>query len=75
MPYYVYAIHTDKSDNRLYGKYQDSKSAEEIKKERSAGNYPGDNYFVRLIFAENDTEAEQKADSLRPHPKRKNFNN
>ena len=75
MPYYVYAIHTDKTDNRLYGKYQDSKSAEEIKKEMSAGNYPGDNYFVRLIFAENDTEAEQKADSLRPYPKRKNFNN
>jgi hypothetical protein len=75
MPYYVYAIHTDKSDNRLYGKYQDSKSAEEIKKEMGAGNYPGDNYFVRVIFAENDTEAEQKADSLRPYPKRGNFNN
>ena len=75
MPYYVYAIHTDKTDNRLYGKYQDFKSAEEMKKEMGAGNYPGDNYFVRLIFAENDTDAEQKADSLRPYPKRKNFNN
>jgi hypothetical protein len=75
MPYYVYAIHTDKTDNRLYGKYEDSESAEEMKKKMGARNYPGDNYFVRLIFAENDTKAEEKADSLRPYPKKKNFNN
>ena len=70
MPYYVYAIHTDNLNNRLYGKYRDFKSAEKMEKEMKAENYPGDNYFVRLIFAESDTEAEQKADSLRPYPKK-----
>ena len=70
MSYYVYAIHTDETSNRLYGKYDDFQKAEEVEKNMRAGNWPGDNYFVRLIRAETDTDAEAKADKLRPYPQK-----
>lgn len=68
MPYYVYAIHTDNTDNRLYGSFNNFSEAEKLEKEMRGGNYPGDNYFVRMFFAENDREAEIRANNLRPHP-------
>jgi hypothetical protein len=69
MPYYVYAIHTDDTNNRLYDAFDDFKEAEKMEKEMKAGNYPGDNYFVRMFCAENDQDAGEKADALRPVPK------
>jgi len=69
MPYYVYAIHTDFNSNRLYGKYEDFKEASGVEEDMRAGNYAGDNYFVRMIFAETDAQAEEKANLLRPADK------
>ena len=69
MRYYVYAIHKDDTDNRLYNVFESFKEAEKMEKEMKAGNYPGDNYFVRMFWAENDRDAEEKADALRPFPK------
>ncbi len=66
MPYYVYAIHTAHTNNRLYGKFDDFKEAEEMEKNMASGNYPGDNYFVRMFYAEDDNDADNKADKLRP---------
>jgi len=68
MPYYVYAIHTDETGNRLYQRFDDFLLAEKLEKEKKAGNYPGDNYFVQLIYGENDRDADMKADALRPFP-------
>lgn len=45
MPYFVFAIHTDHTNNRLYEKFDDFKEAETMEKDMAAGNYPGDNYF------------------------------
>lgn len=69
MPYYVYAIHTDETDNRLYQQVDDFRQAEKLEKEMKSGNYPGDNYFVQLIYAENNHDADMKADALRPLPR------
>ena len=69
MPYYVYAIHTDNTNNRLYGSFENFSEAEKLEKEMREGNYPGDNYFVTMLFAENDREAEIRANDLRPYPK------
>ncbi len=68
MPYYVYAIHTDQTSNRLYDLFEDREEAAKLKAEMAAGRIPSDNYFVRMFFAENDAEAEARADSLRPSP-------
>lgn len=70
MPYYVYAIHTDDTCNRLYGKFEEFKDAEKMERDMRSENYPGDNYFVRQICCENDIEAEIQADALRPFPKK-----
>jgi len=69
MPYYVYAIHTDHTNNRLYEKFDDFRTASNLEKEMKGGNFLGDNYYVIMFYAENDREAELKADALRPFPK------
>jgi hypothetical protein len=71
MTYYVFAIHTDDTNNRLYGEYPSLQAADKVERDMRAGNYPGDNYFVRMIVAETQREAEAKADALRPKPKLK----
>jgi len=63
MPYYVYDLHSDHM--RLHGKYDESKKASEVEKEMQAGCSPGDDHFIRMIFAESDVEAEEKANTLR----------
>ena len=69
MPYYVYAIHTDQTNNRLYKTFDDYVAAEKFEREMSDANFSHDNYFVRQIFANDDREAELKADALRPYPR------
>jgi len=69
MPYYVYAIHTDQTGNRLYQRFDDFRQAEKLEKEMKAGGYPDDNYFVQLICADNKGDADVKADALRPFPR------
>jgi len=39
VPYYLYAIHTDKTDNRLYQRFDDFRQGEKLEKEMKAGNY------------------------------------
>lgn len=65
MPYYVYAIHTDSTVNRLYDSFDDFKDAEALEAEMRSGNYPGDNYFVQMIYAEDDSDLKEKIDSIR----------
>ena len=71
MKYYVYAIHTDDTDNRhMPAKPFDTYSeAAAFEREMQRGRVHGDNYFVRMIPAENDAEAEAKADALRRFPR------
>ena len=63
MPYYLYDFQSDHMS--LHGKYDDCKKASEVEKEMQAGCSPGDDHFVRMFFAESDTEAEEKANTLR----------
>jgi hypothetical protein len=70
MPYFVFAIHTDNTDNRLYGQYENFVEADKEERDMRDGNVHGDNYFVRMFFAKSLEEAETKADGLRPHPKK-----
>ena len=68
--YYVYAIHLDETDNRLYGEpFEEIGAALIFEKEMERGCYLGDNYMVRMITADSDEEAARKADKLRPRPK------
>lgn len=69
MPYYVYQIRTNNRDNHLYNSFDNYAEADKLEKDMKAGNYLGDDYFVTMFFAENDREAEIKANDLRPHPK------
>jgi hypothetical protein len=62
------AIHSENTNNRLYGSFENFSDAEKLATEMRAGNYPGDNYFVRMFFAENDREAEIRANNLHPNP-------
>lgn len=65
MPYYVYAIHTDGTFNRLYNKFDDFGKAQKCEQDMASGRYAGDNYYVTMFYAENDEEANQKAEDLR----------
>jgi hypothetical protein len=65
MPYYVYAIHTDSDFNRLYKSVDDFHEAEELEREMNEGRYPGDNYVVRMIHADNDQHVIQKIQEIR----------
>jgi hypothetical protein len=69
VPYYVYAIHTDRTNNRLYKKLDDFIEANKFEREMSDYCFSHDNYFVRLIIAKDDQEAEFEADALRPYPR------
>ncbi|MBR1034591.1 hypothetical protein [Bradyrhizobium liaoningense] len=71
MPYYVYAIHTDHTNNRLYKVLDEVVAAEKLEREMSDHCFARDNYFVRSFFAKDSMEAEAKADALRPYPKLK----
>ena len=59
MPYYVYAIHTDQTSNRLYDLFEDREEAAKLKAEMAAGRIPSDNYFVRMFFAENEAQPDR----------------
>lgn len=71
MPYYVYAIHQDDTNNRHYNAkpFDNWLEAEKFERQMSDACFPRDNYIVRTIVAENDAEAEAKADAMRPFPK------
>jgi hypothetical protein len=70
MPYYVYAIHTDEqSNNRLYKIFDAFREASDFEREMSDANFPHDNYFVKMFFADDEATAAAKADAMRPFPK------
>jgi hypothetical protein len=71
MPYYVYAIHTDHTGNRLYEKFDAYDKAEKLEREMRAANFPHDNYRVDMFYAEDDEKAEAIAYGKRPHPRGK----
>ncbi|MFH1335485.1 MAG: hypothetical protein ABII96_03120 [Candidatus Zixiibacteriota bacterium] len=65
MPYYVYAIHTDSKLNHLYGSFDDYRGAEICEQEKQRDNDSEDNYFIRMIYADNQTHARQKIKQIR----------
>ncbi|NLS07167.1 hypothetical protein HGP14_28115 [Rhizobium sp. P32RR-XVIII] len=68
MRFYVYAIHTDETRNRLHDVFDNSADAEALEKHMQEKIQPGDNYFVTMFPAENVDEARAKADEMRPLP-------
>ena len=73
MPYYVYAIHQDDTKNRNYTAkpFKTYLEAEAFERQMSDHCFSHDNYVVRMIQADNDAEAEAKADAMRPFPRLK----
>ena len=71
MPYYVYAIHQDNTNNRPFKEkpFDSWLKAEAFEREMSDACSSRDNYYVTTIVADNDAEAEAKADAMRPYPK------
>ena len=67
MPYFVYAVHTDSTYNRLYHAepIDDFQQADSLERDMRAGSVPGDNYVVTTVHAENEDEAEQKIENFR----------
>jgi hypothetical protein len=68
MRYYVYAIHTDETRNRLHDVFDNKQDAAESERELQSRNLPGDNYFIRMFPAHNVGEARIRADGMRPSP-------
>ena len=70
MPYYVYRIHTNNRNNHLVKCFENYKDAQKFEEElKSVWHLEGHDYFITMFFAENDQEAEIKANDLRPYPK------
>ncbi len=65
MPYYVYAIHTDSKLNCLYGSFADYHDAEICEREKQSFGNSQDNSLVTVIYAENQTHADQKIKKIR----------
>lgn len=63
--YYVYAIHTDSKLNRRYDQFEKYQDAEQLEADMKRGCYPGDNYVVHLIYANNEPEVNEKIKSIR----------
>jgi hypothetical protein len=67
MRYYVYAIHTDETRNRLHDVFDNLDEAAAIEQELQSCGQPGDNYFIRMFPAQNVDEARNKAEEMRPN--------
>jgi hypothetical protein len=65
MPYYVYAIHTDSKSNRLYGSFAEYRGAEICERDNQRGNDSEDNFFVMMIYAQNQTHARERIKEIR----------
>jgi hypothetical protein len=65
MPYYVYAIHPDSKLICLYGSFADFQEAEICEREKQGFDNSQENSFVTLVYAENQTHAEQKVKKIR----------
>jgi hypothetical protein len=68
MRYYVYAIHTDETRNRLHDVFDNPDEAAAIERELQSLARPEDPYFIRMFAAQNLDEARARADGMRPHP-------
>ncbi len=65
MPYYVVAIHTDSEENRLMDIFDNFHEARKFEDEMNAARIPEDNYFVRLIYADDISQYRKKVADLR----------
>ena len=45
------------------------REASDFEREMSDANFPHDNYFVKMFFADDEATAAAKADAMRPFPK------
>jgi hypothetical protein len=69
MPFYVYAIHTDHTDNRLLDVFDVFSDAFEFEQQMKKAHSWSDNYHIQSFGAANEAEAEIKADAMRRFPK------
>lgn len=69
MRYYVFAIHTDDTHNRLYDVFDNPEEAAAIERELQSLARPEDPYFFRMFPAQTLHEARARADGMRPEPK------
>ena len=72
MPYFVFAIHNDQTNNRCYhaDPIMDHAVAERLYLDMRRGRVQGDNYVVEMIRADSFEEADALADAKRPYPQR-----
>lgn len=68
MRYYVYAVHTDETRNRLLHVFDNRVEAGAMEQELQSSAKESDNYFIRMFPAQNVDEARTKADEMRPIP-------
>jgi hypothetical protein len=64
MQFYVYAIHTDGTENRRLGAYDNFRDAKRAPDAFSPNRFEND-YFITIFQAENDVEAHQIAEERR----------
>ena len=65
MPYYVYAIHMTSRLSCFYGSFADYHDAEICEREKQGFDNSQGSSFVTLIYAENQTHADQKVKQIR----------
>lgn len=66
MRYYVYAIHTDETRNRLHEVFDNLEEAAALERELQSLRQRDDNFVIRMFPAQNVDEARQKAAEMRP---------
>ncbi len=65
MPYYVYASHANSKLDCLYGSFMDYHDAEICERGKQGFDNFQEDSFVTLIYAENQTHADQKVKQIR----------
>ena len=65
MPYYVYAVHAGSRISRLCGSFADYHRAEICERDNQRSIDSGDDHFVMIIYAEDETHALQRIKQIR----------
>lgn len=65
MPYYIFRIFKDRPDIQVCYVFNTYQEAEEMERGMRRATYPEDNYFIEMIYAEDEMQGREKANALR----------
>ena len=69
MPYYIFRIYKDGPGIDVCDVFNTYQEAEKMEGGMRKATNPGDNYFIEMIYAEDEPQGRQKANALRKRNK------